>query len=442
MGPLALAVDVYLLPAVVGGGLGDIEEVLAAGRTLERHGARPILFRQRGRPLPKQVDGPWRWPAVRRVRTLTPDNSRAVTVAASWGISAAPKRDEPLGRPGTWDPEVREIEATYGPERTLHVSFEEFGRTLTVRDQERERLREGGVPSAELAGRLKSWSRSAAPAAMRAAYRRFRAFDRPNVVHLFCTFARSEKFAREFPEAVQTGPLWPEPSHLRDIPPRTRKAVVPRSHSVVWYASPASSIRIATGVVRGLTSLPESARLTIRSPRSFDVPSGTKVTVEWLSALAPARWERLFRAADLRIVTGSRTLLEAIRLGGPFLYFNGILGEGRAARRHRPEKVVGLLRAWRAAGASRSWCTAVGAFARGQSVAPVVRRAIGDRHWQRSFPPTPRPTGFRAPYHDAGATILGAVRMFAGGATSAETVQRARKGELPPVEDRLASREP
>ena len=30
------AVDVYLFPSVVGGGLGDIEEVLAAGRELSR----------------------------------------------------------------------------------------------------------------------------------------------------------------------------------------------------------------------------------------------------------------------------------------------------------------------------------------------------------------------------------------------------------------------
>ncbi len=48
--------DVYLFPAVVGGGLGDIEEVLLAGRRLARAGYPVHLFRRPGRPLP-------RWPS-------------------------------------------------------------------------------------------------------------------------------------------------------------------------------------------------------------------------------------------------------------------------------------------------------------------------------------------------------------------------------------------
>ncbi len=51
-------VEVYLQPAVVGGGVGDIEEVLAVGRELERLGLPLRLFRESDRPLPRSVGGP------------------------------------------------------------------------------------------------------------------------------------------------------------------------------------------------------------------------------------------------------------------------------------------------------------------------------------------------------------------------------------------------
>ncbi len=50
--------DVYLFPAVVGGGLGDIEEVLLAGRRLARAGFPVYLFRRPGRPLPRSPGPP------------------------------------------------------------------------------------------------------------------------------------------------------------------------------------------------------------------------------------------------------------------------------------------------------------------------------------------------------------------------------------------------
>jgi hypothetical protein len=140
-------VDVYLLPAVVGGGLGDIEEVLAAGRRLAGAGFRVRLYRPAGRSLPPSVEGPWSWPALARVDRVVPSASAALTVSPAFGVSAAPYRPGPLGRAGPWADEAREIEAAYGPARTLHASLEEFARTLTSLEEARERWREGGVPT-------------------------------------------------------------------------------------------------------------------------------------------------------------------------------------------------------------------------------------------------------------------------------------------------------
>ncbi|HUI38514.1 MAG TPA: hypothetical protein VLY85_02675, partial [Thermoplasmata archaeon] len=127
--------DVYLFPAVVGGGLGDIEEVLLAGRVLAgRPGVRLLLFRAPGRPLPPNVEGPWDWPPTHRVDRPDPRSPRALTVSAEWGIAAAPQRPEPYGRAGPWALENEAVEDAYGRDAVLHVSFEEFARTLTSRE--------------------------------------------------------------------------------------------------------------------------------------------------------------------------------------------------------------------------------------------------------------------------------------------------------------------
>ena len=93
--------DVYLLPAVIGGGLGDIEEVLAAGRRLSRAGFPIFFYRRPGRALLPAVDGPWEWPPHRTVRRLRPTARVALTVTPAWGVSAAPRRSGALGRPGS-----------------------------------------------------------------------------------------------------------------------------------------------------------------------------------------------------------------------------------------------------------------------------------------------------------------------------------------------------
>ncbi|HZY70165.1 MAG TPA: hypothetical protein VFF67_04200 [Thermoplasmata archaeon] len=431
------SVDVYLFPAVVGGGLGDIEEVLAAGRLLARHGFPTFLYRRNGRPLPRSVDGPWDWPRpLHRISELRPRGDGAATLAASWGISAAPSRDEPLGRAGPWAEEAAEIERWYGSDRTIHVSFEEFGRTLTTREQEGERLREGGVPLRRIATRLRGWSRGPEARALHAAFRRFRAFDRANVLHLYPTFAPSRGFAREYPEAVQCGPFWPEPGGRRAPAPPPPNPRRPGPFRVVWYASPASSERVAPELLHGAGQVGRPVEMAVRSDRRFATRPPPRVRVRWLPAERPGRWKRAFRAADLRIVTGSRTLLEAMVLGRPFLYFNGIVGGGRAARRHRPEKLVGLLRVWFAAGGDRSLYRAFADFGRGRSVAPITARVLTSSRARSGFPHAFAPPAFDPPYEDGRRLLLRILEPFGRGSASEEVVRATREGRLGRVTSR------
>jgi hypothetical protein len=364
-GPLA-AVDAYLLPAVVGGGLGDIEETLAAGRRLARAGVRVRLYRSPGLALPRSVDGPWDWPPLERVDRLIPRGTAALTVTPAWGVSAAPSRPGAYGRGGPWEKEAAAIEAAYGAERVVHVSLEEFARTLTPTEENLERFREGGVPARAIGARLRAARGSGEVARFRSAFRRFRAFDRPNVLHLFATLRPDPAFGREFPEAVQTGPLWPERFRARRV---TSTSAGPAEW--VWYASPASAERIAPAVVAGLASAAPELRLWILTPRPWEVelPSDR---VDVVSTPVPvAEWTTRFARARLRIVTGSRTLLEAMELGGPFLYFNGTLGRGARTRRHRPEK--------RAKG-SGSPCA---------RTSPILPEVVGFGRWSSEPPPAP-----------------------------------------------------
>lgn len=419
--------DVYLLPAVVGGGLGDIEEVLAAGRRLDRAGFSITLFRRPDHPLPTSVDGPWDWPRHLRVRALRPRSSTALTIAPAWGVSAAPARSGPLGRPGPWAEEVAEIERTYGPDRVLHVSLEEFARTLDPRTETRERLREGGVEARAIPDRLRSADHRGEVEQFRISFERFRAFDRPNVLPLFATFHPSAAFARAFPGAVQTGPLWPGAQWDGAV---RRAQRPPGRREWVWYASPASAERIAPKVLEGLATIRPRVDLYVRSPRPWSsVPTVPRLTLE-TGPLPATAWRRRFAGAELRIVTGSRTLLEALEADGPFLYFNGVLGAGRRTRRHRPEKVAALLGAGRSGGAPRSLLTDLARFARGEDVVGVVRRAARRPRadWERLRSATLR-RAFRSPYDDLGDLLVAvATAMSQPGASAPGLVGRVRLG--------------
>jgi hypothetical protein len=415
-------VDVYLFPAVVGGGLGDIEEVLAAGRRLADAGFHLVLYREAGRPLPSNVAGPWEWPPVERRDRIHRRARAAITVAPSWGVSAAPSRPTRFGRGGPWEVESRNVEAAYGSDRTMHVSLEEFARTLSSVAETRERLREGGVPARAIGPRYRAAEAANEVEAFRSAFRAFRGFDRPNVLHLFATFRPDPAFAREFPEAVQTGPLGSGHRVSAAIPSGRRGR-----REWVWYASPSSAERLAPEFLRGLAGVRPPVTLYVRSPRPWPSVAGTSGMRVVTTPIAPRAWRSRFRGAELRVVTGSRTLIEAMELGGPFLYFNGVLGRGSSRRRHRPEKIRAWLDLARRAGVSRALRTDLADFARGRRVAEIVRRAARREDGWARFPGGLGPTGFPVSRADAGRALVTVARELARpGARSSEIVARWR----------------
>ncbi len=412
---------------MVGGGLGDVEETLAAGRRLAAAGWTVRIYRRPGHPFPREVDGPWDWPVpLERVDHLARRGPAALTITPAWGVSAAPGRSGAMGRPGPWADEAAEVERVYGHDSTLHISLEEFARTLPVAQENRERLREGGVPSRALSARLRASAAAGEEDRFRAAFERFRAFARDNVLHLFATFRRDPRFAVEFPAAVQTGPLWP--GRYRPGKGSGRHA---RRREWVWYASPASAERIAPEVLRGLAAVRPTVRLLVRTPRPWTLPrTGPGVEVRD-RPLPTNEWEARFRGADLRVVTGSRTLLEAIEVGGPFLYFNGVLGHGPATRRHRPEKIVAWLEAERTRLPS-DLRRDLADFARGRRVRAVVRRAAERTGGWARFPTGAPPSGFRPPFEDGGRLIEEVARAFARHPKEAPALlARVRAGSNP-----------
>ncbi|MCI4362647.1 MAG: hypothetical protein L3J77_05605, partial [Thermoplasmata archaeon] len=304
----------------------------------------------------------------------------------------------------------------------VHVSLEEFARTLTSLDENEERWREGGVASrgADRHRRTDRFRHDARE--FHRAYREFRGFDRPNLLHLYQTFRPRAAFAREYPEAVQIGPIWP-PRGLAEAGGES----VDRS-TWIWYASQSSSAGLVGGIDAGLRSSPGN-RIRVRSPRPFPLPRDSPVRWSADAAFSASEWSREFGSAGLRIVTGSRTLLEALQLRAPFLYFNGTMGSGARRRRHRPEKVQALRSSWRARAVSASHIRDLDDFSRGRRVAAVVRRAATDLDWRRGFPTVSPVSGFPAGREDGGRFLVSLAKSFANGsATAGEFVRRVREG--------------
>jgi hypothetical protein len=415
-------IDVYLFPAAIGGGRGDIDEVLVAGRVLEGAGARVRILRLGGRSLPGAAADLGSWPRFSRVGRIRSSRGWAITVSPSWGVTAAPRRPGRLGGAGPWAPESAEVERCYGPERTVHVSFEEFARTLSSRAQTIERYREGGWtrPQIRRLTRTRRFRREVAE--FRVAYRRFRAFEVPNVLSVFPGFVRSEVFGREFPRAIQTGPLWPGrfPRRIGRIPSRW-----------LWYVNSPSATRLVPGLRTGLSGPGPPVRVGIRGRLAPHPGISTEGPWRILPAMSPQRWERRFATAGVRIVTGSRSLLDALEAGGPFLYFNGVTGDGRRTRRHRPEKLQQLLRVFAAAGGPPARVRDLRSFALARRV-PQIVGAARTPEWQLGFPRTVRVQGYLPPFDSANSWLVDLLRHVrraaAEGGSASSLVAELRRG--------------
>ena len=399
------ALQVHLFEAPVGGGRGDSEEIREAAGRRAAAGFAPHRHRYPARPASAS-------PLPRR------RSGKAMTVAPWWEVTCGARRPGRFGAPGPWAPAVARLEAQYGPERTLHVSLEEFARLYGSRRQLTELWREGGVPIRELRQRGRGPTAGRLRRELDAEYRRFRGFSRPNLLVLFPTWAPSPAFSREYPAAILTGPLWP--TRPAPVPP----AVTRGRRRWLWYASPASAERLIVPVADALAKLPGPTILELRTPRPLPAIRSGRVRAVRLRWEPASAWHRRFRQAHVRIVTGSRSLLEAIRLGGPFLYFNGCTGQGRRARRHRPEKIEGLLALARRESTDAAWRGALARFSQGRSVDRVVRW-VADPPGRGPFPPGFPPAPFPAPRDDAGHLLVWLARRWAATEEPAEEFARA-----------------
>jgi hypothetical protein len=420
-------VDVYLLPHPVGRGVGDIEEVLLAGRRLHRAGFPIHMLTFPRTPVPAWWDGPWDWPPLRRTARPRPTSTRALTLCTNWGVTAAPEQPGPLGHAGPWAPAVEAIERAYGTDHVVHISFEEFGRTFSSRRQECERFREGGMPVRAIQRHLCSPAGRREIRAAHDAYARYRGFAHPNVLHLYPSFQPAPGFRREFPSALVCGPFRPDYAVGTAGPSRTAR----RPPVWFWYASPGSSARLASALDHAVQSL--GARLVVEYRGDPCAPEHSSGAVEWrrLPLLPPSELRERFRRAELRIVTGSRTLIEALALGGPFLYFNGVLGAGAHQRRHRAEKVDALRALWQSQGVPDRTVQDLVSFSGLRGVRGTVGRALGDRQWTASFRRRAFSRGFPPPWGDAGALLDAVVKGWSSGAHSApDWVGRVRSGQL------------
>ena len=107
-------------------------------------------------------------------------------------------------------------------------------------------------------------------------------------------------------------------------------------------------------------------------------------------------------------------MLEALELGGPFLYFNGLIGD-RRPHRHRPEKILALLDLGRRARLDPGLLRDLDDFSRGRRVREIVMHADQRLGGWRHFPVfRPGIFGFPPGYENAGTLVTSVVRSLAG----------------------------
>lgn len=412
----------YLFPAVLGGGEGDLAELEVAARALIRERIPVVIYRARGRSMPKGTQPfPSRF-SIRRRSTLVRDAARALTVSCDFGVTAGPEASGAFGRAGPWATEAAEIERCYGRGRVLHVSLGEFARTLTSREQVEERYREGGRSHAWIRHHLQTPRGRREIEEAHRLYVRFRALDRSEILHLFPGFRDPRAFRREFPASIPTGPLGFHPQAFHPHRPRRGPA------TWIWYASPSTSDRLVRCISRSERRIRSTLTIEVRSPRPLSLPRSTR-RLRWVSipTIPRKEWMRRFRSADLRIVTGTRTLLEALQLQAPFLYFNGVTGRGRSTRTHRPEKLRSLLFASRRSGTPASVRKTLSDFARLRGVARSLAWALNSGRGFRLRPP---PAPYPPPYGDGAELLRLLARRFASGIDAIELAECVRGRRL------------
>lgn len=405
LSPPVPKVRVYLLPCRVQQGWGDLQELSRAAWALHRAGF-PLVYLEgrNGRAAPRkdprivpfdpEAAGPVVFPPVLRRPRPFP-SGRAIVLTSWWGLSARREdsRGDPL--PGGVEQAVSRVVRAHGERQVLHVSLEEFASDQTSREVFEEGLRQAGLGAEHRRRALHSeegrrWVRRYHDAFVRA-----RAGEREEVLHLTGSFAARRRSLTEFPFLLPVGPFGSgQPGRrvlVRPLPRPARPPPPAREASVIWYASPSSSLEFASrSLLPGLARLPRSVRLEVRAgseaiERWKGLPVPPSIRPIWLPELSLRSWTRRWRAADLRIASGSQSLVDAVHEARPFLYFNGyVVGQDRRTWAFRREKLLSLLHALRERRGGSALARDLERFADGRDVAGVLRRALTSAAWRSS----------------------------------------------------------
>ncbi len=404
---------VYVFPCRIQQGLGEWVETGRAVRLLPGAGYPLYHLRSassrgepradpRAVPLDPSRKGAEPFPPVRPL-TVPVRAPRAVAVVTWFGLTARHRDAAGERVPGPLADRFERLRAAH-PEGLLVLSLEEFGTARTSREAVTEGLRQAGITGEPLRQLLRTPGGRDRIRRYREAFGRARAGEREDVLHLFPEFFPSLPALREFPFALPIAPFSPQrPGRRAKVPGPPRSPF-----QVVWYASASTAPRLLGPLVEALGGLSRSVELTVRPGPSWGPLVRTSigspsVRVAFLRPQGRQRWERRLGRADLRVVGGSQTLLEAVFAATPFLYFNGALPtpSGRTVG-FRREKLLSLLRRVPSRPAERAVARDLLAFADLRGVRGVVGRAASSRTWRsgcgrlaqhavQGFPPLLRP---------------------------------------------------
>lgn len=427
------ALPVYLLPVRIQQGWGDLAELAHAAWALHRAGV-PLVdlpipaTGNAGRrdprclPVDPRASGPVRFPPVRRLdRPLRV--GRAVVLTSWWGVSARRRDAEGGPLPGPLEPVVGPIQQAHGAGNVLVVSLEEFASDQTSTEAMDEALRQAGWDGPRRRRSLTSPEGRSQVAAYHRSFVVARGGDREDVLHLTATFAPHPPALEEFPFLLPVGPFGPRRPAPGRRPRPARTPTRPSDRSprvVVWYAAPPSSLAMAERLVPALDRLSRAVELQLRaSPAVADrigaLATG-RVVVRLLPELAEAAWEERWRSADVRITSGSQTLVEGVRLRLPMLYFNGLVVEPNGTTRaFRREKLVSLLRAMGPSAGRGRYSEDLERFADGEDLEGILRRAFTDAAWRQRATSAlgELPMGFPPPLDSGDAYLVAVLRRFA-----------------------------
>ncbi len=425
--PRGRPLPVYVFPCRIQQGLGEWVETARAVRLLPRAGYPLYHLRSalpqgesrrdpRAVPLDPSRKGTEPFPPVRALATPV-RAPRAVAVVTWFGVTA--RRVDSAGdpMPGPLADRFERLREAH-PEGLLVLSLEEFGTARTSREAMTEGLRQAGFTGEQIRQRLRTPGGTDHLRRYREAFRQARAGERDDVLHLFPEFSPSLPALREFPFALPVGPFSPPGDGLRPW----RPSIPRRPLRVVWYASASSAPRLMAPLLDALGDLSRPVDLAVRPGPSwgpFILPSARPRSVQ-VTGLAPEgrrRWEQRLRRADLRVVGGSQSLLEAISGSVPFLYFNGALSTPSGGSvGFRREKLLSFLRGSAHRPAERQVARDLRAFADLRGIPGVVRRAAGSPAWRSSCVRMERNAGksFPVPLRVGERYVLRLIRAFEG----------------------------